>query len=733
MNAVRRWITGSIRREMIIYLGAALVLTLVISGLVLIRNVSGSCKKLSDRYLDETVFHYLETTSSILADEYSTSRSLSVAASNFELMPAAGRRGYISGMLEQTLEKNGAFVDAWACFEPDALDGLDSAYAGTQYHDSTGRFIPYWTRTDGKIICGSLTEYEGSSWYEDPIKAKKGVLVEPLEYNVNGTMMLVAGVSFPVFNKAGKPVGAIGVDMTLDKITELLGSVTLYDSGYISLVSAAGLVASDRDTALEGKVLPEFSSGVTAGLFSQAASGMKPFKITENKDGQKIVKYYAPFTVLESDQVWFLGLNIPEHEIEASSKAIMQTVLLIFTLTIVVVLLLTNLVIRSTVHKIKLGTAAMKNIAQGDGDLTVRMKVTRTDELGQMYTYFNQTIEKIQQSVKAVKDESEIMKISASTLANNMNTTASAANQIKTNIDSVNVQIQQHGSSIRNANDSIEQINTDVRNLMNSIESQASSVVESSAAIEQMVANIRSVTKILEKNTTTITSLESASEQGKLDIGKSVESAGKIQEQSESLLEASKIIQNIASQTNLLAMNAAIEAAHAGESGRGFAVVADEIRKLAEDSNKQGKSITTNLKDVLKSIEEVAASSTVLQEKFNQIYSLTQTVAQQEATIMQAMHEQSEGGGQVLEAMKQINEVTMDVKTGGSSMQTASGAVNHEMSELLRLSEEITSGMKEMAEGITQINGSINSVNDLTRHNQESIDNLASAVEKFKA
>jgi methyl-accepting chemotaxis protein len=732
MASVRKWITGSIQRQMIILLGVALILTLSVSGLYLGRNIMKSFSKLSNQYLDESVSHYLETTSNILANEYSTSRSLAVAASNFELIPVSNRREYISSILEETLEKNDAFIDSWACFEPNALDGMDKLYAGTQYHDSTGRFIPYWTKTDGKFSHTALTEYEGSAWYVDPMKGTKGILIEPLEYNVNGKMMLVSGVAFPVHDKNGKAVGAIGVDMSMDKLTELLGSVSLYDSGYISLVSAKGLVAVDKNIDLEGKMLPEFSDNSTSGLFSQAASDMKHFKITEYKDEEKILKYFMPFKVLESEQVWFLGINIPEKEINADSVAIIRLTLLIFIIAIVLVLLLSSLVIRSTVKKIKKGAAAMKNIAQGDGDLTVRMEITRMDELGEMYTYFNQTIEKIQKSVRAVKDETEIMKISGSTLANNMGTTAAAANEIKSNIDSVNQQIQQHGDSVRKATGSIDQIDTDVAQLMTSIESQSSSVVESSAAIEQMVANIRSVTKILEKNTTTIKFLEEASEQGKQGIGKSAESAGKIQQQSKSLLEASKVIQNIASQTNLLAMNAAIEAAHAGDSGRGFAVVANEIRKLAEDSNKQGKSITINLKDVLKSIEEVASSSSVLQEKFNQIYSLTQAVAQQEATIMQAMQEQSEGGGQVLDAMKRINEVTMNVKSGGSSMQSASGAVNHEMSELMRLTEEITSGMKEMAEGITQINDSINTVNDLTKHNRESITNLADVVEKFK-
>jgi methyl-accepting chemotaxis protein len=730
MVAIRRWMAGSIRREMIFLLGISLIVTLAISGMFLMRNISGSCARLTDNYLDETMSHYMEKTASILANEYSTGQTLAVACSNYESIPDIYRREYINKILRETLEKNDTFLDTWTCWEPDTLDGMDAKYAGTENHDSSGRFVPYWTKTDGKISCTALTDYTGSSWYEYPLKNNKGFLVDPLEYNVNGKMMLVAGVAFPVHNNAGKVVGVVGIDMAMDKLTELISSVTLYDSGYITLVSAAGIVAVDKK--LKGKVLPAFSNDTTSQLFKQSTVDMKPFQIKASERRHRMIVYYSPFKILDAEQVWYLGVNIPKNEVDKDSNDIIRITLGIFIMATLVAMALTSLIIRTTVKKIKLGAVAMKNIAQGDGDLTVRMEIKRSDELGELYTYFNQTIEKIQDSVRAVKNETEVMKDSAATLANNMNGTASAANQINSNIESVNQQVQMQGSSVKNATDSIEQINNDVRQLMDSIESQSSSVVESSAAIEEMVANIRSVTKILEKNSTAIKSLEDASEQGKNDVGKTVESAGKIQQQSQSLLEASKVIQNIASQTNLLAMNAAIEAAHAGESGQGFAVVADEIRKLAEDSNKQGKGITTNLKDVLKSIEEVANASSLLQEKFNQIYSMTQVVAQQEATIMQAMQEQSEGGGQVLSAMNQINEVTVDVKSGGTSMQTASDSANHEMTELMRLTAEITSGMKEMTEGISQINGSINSVNDLAKQNRDSIDNLAGAVEKFK-
>lgn len=225
--------------------------------------------------------------------------------------------------------------------------------------------------------------------------------------------------------------------------------------------------------------------------------------------------------------------------------------------------------------------------------------------------------------------------------------------------------------------------------------------------------------------------LTEATSEGKKTILSSGTVTQKIAEESGSLIEASSVIQNIASQTNLLAMNAAIEAAHAGEAGKGFAVVADEIRKLAEEAGTQGKTITATLKNLGEEIEGLADSAKIVEEKFNVIFSLSENVQTMSTELNAAMHEQENGSREILAAIKTINAVTTEVKEGAGKMLLGGKNVAGEMQKLNRLTSEIRDNMNEMSTGVTQISNSVNDVNGLAQKNKDSIDNLAREVGVF--
>ncbi|HUW70308.1 MAG TPA: methyl-accepting chemotaxis protein [bacterium] len=374
---------------------------------------------------------------------------------------------------------------------------------------------------------------------------------------------------------------------------------------------------------------------------------------------------------------------------------------------------------------------ALINIASGEGDLTQRLPVHSTDEIGQLAGLFNQTMEKIGEMVRAIGMTTEALRVNGQTLSSEMGETASALNEIHANIDGMQLKTINQSSSVTETQATIEEIVKNIERLNALIEEQSGSVGQSSSAIEEMVANIRSVTETLSRNASSVDELAFSSEKGTASMDEVATLVATIARESEGLIEASTIIQGIANQTNLLAMNAAIEAAHAGEFGKGFAVVSDEIRKLSEDSAEQAKMITTVMNNLKGLIDQGATASQVAQDQFQTVFKLSQMVKNQEATIKNAMDEQSIGGSQVLESIQNISDITAQVKDGSAEMLQGSSQIRTEMGNLAAITEDMRSSMQEMAIGTDLINTAANHINDLSTQNRDQILVLHTEVDRF--
>jgi methyl-accepting chemotaxis protein len=317
-------------------------------------------------------------------------------------------------------------------------------------------------------------------------------------------------------------------------------------------------------------------------------------------------------------------------------------------------------------------------------------------------------------------------------LATNTVETASAINEITATIQSLKGQVISQSTGVTETGGAMERIMVSVNNLNEHVAIQADSVSQSSAAIEEMLASIHSVVETLVKNTANIGTLAESSEIGRSDLQTVSTDIQEIARESEGLMEINAVIENIASQTNLLSMNAAIEAAHAGETGKGFAVVADEIRKLAESSTEQSKTISGILKKIKLSIDTITRSTEVVLKRFETIEEEVKTVSVQESGIRAAMEEQEVGSKQILEAVTRLRSITGQVMRESGAVAEESGTVMRQSRNLEKISYEVANGMDEMASGAEQINAAVVRVNEISGENKSDIDTLAGEISKFK-
>jgi methyl-accepting chemotaxis protein len=313
-----------------------------------------------------------------------------------------------------------------------------------------------------------------------------------------------------------------------------------------------------------------------------------------------------------------------------------------------------------------------------------------------------------------------------------MHETAAAVNQITANIQSIKGRIINQSASVSETHATMEQLTVNINKLNEHVENQSIHMSQASSAIEEMMANIGSVTGTLVNNANNVKILREASEVGRSGLQDVATDIQEIARDSEGLLEINAVMENIASQTNLLSMNAAIEAAHAGEAGKGFAVVADEIRKLAESSSEQSKTIGDVLKKIKGSIDKIMHSTEDVMGKFGAIDTSVKTVADQEESIRNSMEEQTAGSRQVLEGVSEVNEITRQVKSASLQMLEGAKEVIHESDNLEKATQEISSGMNEMAYGADEINRAVNHVNGISGKNREGIQTLMREVSRFK-
>ena len=600
-------------------------------------------------------------------------------------------REQLIGLIKENVAQNPKILGAYVGWEKNAIDQNDAAYVGSQVvgiDAANGRFLPWWFRNeDGSLGLDKLADVDdqkllstgvrASEYYLCSKESKKPCVIDPAPYKVGDKVVMLASFIQPIMLN-GTFQGIVGADLSVNFIQDMLlaANHTLYDgAGEMALIGGNGrLVAYTRDSGKFGEPVSSILQGDKLARLNHLKRGEVAYSV--DQAGNEI-EVYLPFGIGQTDAQWTLMLHLPlnavmadlqklQNDLAAQRQADTFGMAMVGLLVAGVGLLVIWLVGRGIARPLKQMVAMLDDIAQGEGDLTRRLSSDRVDELGSIAKGFNTFLAKLQamitqvvSSVQSVSDSSEH--------------TADIA--IRTN-QGVHKQMVE-----------IDQVATAVHEMTATAQDVARNATQAAQAATHADQAASQGMQIVRETSTSIGALA-------VEIGKAVGVVQTLAKDSENINAILIAIRGIAEQTNLLALNAAIEAARAGEQGRGFAVVADEVRNLAQKTQQATEEIQSMIQQLQQGTRGVVRVMEDSQTKTDQSVQHAAKAAEALETITQAVSVINDMNTQIASAAEEQSAVAEDINRNVINI----GQVANEVAGGADESSAASAGLTKLAE-----------------------------------